>query len=189
MGPAEEIQELHTQDADAGITDLWMVCFTGRDEEYYWWDRFRLTDKDFRHCYVLQYQAFTNHWVLLDWRTGNAEIMIFRPDEMVYIFNQLEASGGTGVMFRTAVLEREIHYRIPLIYCVQAVLQVIGLPTKWTFTPKQLYNRLIAEGGEELLNYRSEPDGRIKRKRQANQGTEGTQQAAEGHQRDHAATT
>jgi hypothetical protein len=185
MGPIEEIkgQVAQSENKDADL-ELWLVCFTGRLDERYWWDKIGLTDRPFRHCYAIQYQKYTDRWVLVDWKTGLCDVMVFYEGEMPYIFNQLQASEGTAVLIKKRKIEKEIHYRIPFIYCVQAVLQLLGLPTRWTFTPKQLYKRLILAGGEELINHRSTDDGRRQRWRwKAHKRTEGNQRAAEGDQR------
>jgi hypothetical protein len=183
MGPAEEIKRLHQAEQDEGLTDLWLVCFTGREEKRYWWDKIWLTNRDFRHCYAMQYQAFTQRWVLIDWRAAGCDIGIFEHYEMEYVFNQLARMDGTAVMYkRPALAEKDVHYRFPFLYCVQAVMQVVNLPTKWTFTPKQLYNRLINDGGEELLNYRSASDGRITEHTETNEAAEGNRTTAACHQ-------
>jgi hypothetical protein len=159
MEPVEEKENEPAPDAITDMNGLWLVCFTGRADHVYWWDRFRLTTKDFRHCYLLQYQVDTERWILIDWRTGLCDVVVFEHDELKYIFGHLEQSHGTAVMVKGRIPEREIHYRVPLIYCVQAVLQVLGWPTRWTFTPYQLYKRLIRSGCEELINHRSQSDG------------------------------
>jgi len=144
---------------------MWLVCFTGRSERTWWWDKIGLTSLNFRHCYVCQYQADQGKWVLLDWRTGLCDVIVFDSDEMEYILGQLSCNQGSGILFKARMPERQIQYRVPLIYCVQAVLQVLGLPTKWTFTPQQLYKRLIRAGGEEIVNNRSESNGKRKQTR------------------------
>ena len=139
------------------MNTLWLVCFTGRDEKIYWWDRF--IGRDFKHCFIIQYQDSVNQWILMDWRTGVCDLVIFKSSEMSSILNMLRTSYGRMVLFNAALPEKESYYRIPLMYCVQAALQVLGLPTRWTFTPKQLYKRLINSGGQEIINYRTAENG------------------------------
>lgn len=160
MEQAEEIKIKIQSKPDESL-DLWVVCFTGTRDERYWWDKWKLTRRGFRHCYVVQYQPYTKRWVLIDWRCGICDVLAFEHDEMEYIFNQLAASEGTAVLFKKNKIDKEIYYRIPFIYCVSAALQVLGMPTRWTFTPKQLYKRIMRNGGEELLNHRSTEDGWI----------------------------
>jgi hypothetical protein len=176
MGQIEATKRLTAdeKDPDAGVNSLWLICFTGRASRNYWWDL--LTRPQWRHCYALQYQGEVDKWVLIDWRTGICEVVVFNHDELEYVFGYLKANGGTGVLYRRQIPEKEILYRIPLMFCVQAILQLLGLPTRWTWTPFQLYKRLIANGGEELLNYRSESHGKWRRwRRWPFQNTESNQ--------------
>ena len=154
MEPAE-IKETGQAQQISDLTGLWLVCFSGRDAKKYWWDRFRFTSRDFRHCYVLQYQVHTRRWVLVDWQVGLCDVIVFEHHELDSILAYLQNNYGCAVIVKRRIDERKIHYRIPLLYCVQAVLQVIGLPTRLTFTPRQLYKRLMREGCEELISYRS----------------------------------
>jgi len=139
------------------LTGLWLVCFTGKEENW-WWDRIKLTRPCFRHCYLLQYQVPVDRWVMLDWRTGICDVIVIHHHEISYLLGQMRATHGTAVLYRGRQPERDILYRAgyPLMYCVQAVLQVMALPTRWTFTPWQLYKRLMASGGYELVNYRTQ---------------------------------
>lgn len=125
----------------------------------YWWDRLKLTSRDFRHCYVMQYQAAVDEWVLMDWRSGICDLLIFKHHEMASILNHIRASYGRIVMVKKQTVERDTTWRFPILYCVQAVMQVLGMPSRWTLTPYQLYNRLIKLGGEEIINYRSGHNG------------------------------
>jgi len=156
---------------------MWLVCFTGRPEAMYWWDRVLFTRKHFRHAYVIQYQVDAERWILVDWRTGVCDVIAFEHDEMDYILNHLADCNGTAILVKGETPEKEIHYRVPLIYCVQAVLQVLGMPTRWTFTPYQLYKRLIKEGYEELINHRSPDNG--KRKQTKDRSESGCNQPAD----------
>ena len=148
--PSEQITDLN---------GLWLVCFTGRDERSHWWDKIWFTRRDFRHCYAIQYQVYMKSWVLIDWQTGICDVVILKDEELANIFAYMQDNFGTAIIVKRKLVERKTQYRIPLIYCVQAVLHIVGLPTKWTFTPYQLYKRLIAEGYEVLFNYRSKSHG------------------------------
>ena len=151
----DQISQAQEPDAVTDIKTLWMVCFSGRVEKLYWWDRLLLTDRFFRHCYVVQYQLDVDHWVLLDWRTGICDVVVITHDEISYLLNQLKAAKGTIVLYKAKLPDKDFMIRIPIMYCVSAVLQVLGIRAGWTFTPKQLYKRLIKAGGNELVNYRS----------------------------------
>jgi hypothetical protein len=158
MGPIEAFKRLKEKESNAGVNSLWLICFTGRERCKFWWDRV-FTTRHWRHCFALQYQHATRTWVVVDWRTGLQEVTVLTHEELPFVFGLLEDKGGTGVLYRRQIPEREVLYRIPLIYCVQSILQLLGMNTEWTFTPQQLYKRLIREGGEEILNYRSESHG------------------------------
>lgn len=153
MGP-DQVEEDEKPHALPHLNRMWIACFSGRKEKVYWWDKF--LDPSFRHCFMLQYQSETYTWVMVDWRSGVCDVVVMNPDEVKYIMAYLKERHGTAVLFKGNSPERDILYRFQIVYCVQACLQIMGLPSGWTITPKQLYNRLINNGGEELVNFRYE---------------------------------
>ena len=140
------------------MNGLWLVCFTERkDCIRSGGTRLALTSRHFRHCYVIQYQPEAKRWVLMDWRSGMMDLVAFEHDELKYILGQLKGDEWHRRTVQGGDEEEANCMRIPLIHCVSAVLQVLGLPTHFTMTPKQLYKRLMKSGGEEIVNYRETP--------------------------------
>jgi hypothetical protein len=131
----------------------WIVCFTGGDAKY-WWEKIGLTSQTYRHCYILQYQPPVDSWVILDWKTGKLDVMVIDYDELRHIFRHLEYRGGVALLVNAREPERDIEIRFPIVYCVQACLHVLGMATRWTFTPQQLYKRLINQGARIIVDER-----------------------------------
>lgn len=158
-------------------SNLWLICFTGRRENLYWWDKLGWSDPHFRHCFICQYQPDVEKWVMIDWKTGACDLVVFDHDEMNYILGLLERTEGCAVVLRSKKPVRDVQYRIPLlpVYCVLVVLQVLCWDTCWTITPKQLYKRIIKAGGYELVQYRRSCNGRKKWWKWRNSGTKSHQ--------------
>lgn len=97
--------------------------------------------------HVLTLSSFEDGYVLFNWQGGHADLAVMSRRETSLWLCQMRAN-HQAVHFHVAVDHRAPPHRMPFLYCVESVKQLIGLRCWWAVTPSLLYHALIERGLE-----------------------------------------
>lgn len=127
------------------------MIFTDRERRS-WWDLF--TTEGFRHCYVARWDEWSQRWLFIDWRETRLDFNILFDFEMERIIRSTRNNKGTVVEYYTTLdLEGTDHHNL-FQYCSNHIAKALGFGAHLILTPRALYRRLRASGGEVVYSWR-----------------------------------
>lgn len=119
--------------------------------ELRWWDRF--TEEGFRHVFAARWDEWAQRWLLIDWRETRLDFNILFDFEVEPLLKKVGKAQGTVVEY-TVELDFEGNMgRGFLQYCSRNLCKAMGLGNHLILTPKELYRRLLANGGEVVYSW------------------------------------
>jgi hypothetical protein len=125
-------------DTVTGQPRLALVIF-GENQTVFW---LRWLHIGFRHCFVCI--SVNNHWVICDSLLHRTNLTVIEGVTASDLVRWYSDRGCTVV--RTNVRDPQPECAALRPYtCVEAVKRILGIHAPWTFTPWQLYRRLIRE--------------------------------------------
>lgn len=131
----------------------WLICFVDNAERH-WWDV--MTRPCFRHAFAVQHEIERDLWIVIDWSSGIANVDVLSGEQVTGLLQHVRDRQGVALMAPVESAPRTRGFRMPLTYCVTAILQLLGKPTRFTWTPYQLYKRLMREGALVIADNRDQ---------------------------------
>ena len=143
----------------------YLIFFIDRLERN-WWDYVFRTRDGFRHCFVMQWDEWSNRWIMVDWRQSTTDFIVLFDFEAEKFMRIAHAQKGTVVRFRPI---NPPDSGSLITYCSNIISRFLGLGNDIILTPYGLYRRLLASGGEVVYSWKDENH---EQQAQTNQGPE-----------------
>ncbi len=124
--------------SDNDVIEEWYVCFKDVPNKH-WIQRF--IKKGFRHCYAFKESPGGQFLIIAEPMRSHLDIDIITNNKAN--FEQLtKCNKLVTVIVRYDLTKDRGHFC--RFNCVEVVKSLIGVSSFWTFTPYQLYKRLIS---------------------------------------------
>lgn len=154
----------------------WLVVFTSSDKE----DLTHALRPGFAHCLAIGYSPRTGTWVLVNYGLSTFSCEAMSWSQCRVTLGHYLDRGATVLRVQG---EREgVEYpslRLPVLYCVEVIKHLLGIPGRWILTPYQLYKALLKRGATVVHHGLS--DQRTEEGGGASRGNGAATATADGH--------